>query len=164
MLLPPLSVAEKYYYAYSEPHFSSPIFGSYTSLSLRSDSYGKGYFGASRNGGRAHKGIDLAVPVGEPIVAARSGRVIFSGEEKGYGKTIEIKHPDGLISCYAHLSGLDAAQDGWVERGQLIGRSGKTGNAAHPSIKPHLHFEIKSQGQSVNPMSGFLDPAIAIKN
>lgn len=130
---------------------------------IRNDGYGKGYFGASRNGGRLHKGIDLATPVGQPVTASKSGRVLFSGDSQGYGLCVEVLHPDGLSTRYAHLSELDAEVGDWVMRDQRIGKSGKSGNAANPRITPHLHFEIRYKDTALNPTANLLDPSIAIR-
>ncbi len=104
--IPVVAYLELRHYKEKEPFFSPPVEPISSSLRIRSDSYGKGYFGASRNGGRVHKGIDLLSPVGKPVLAAKSGRVLFSGEDTGYGNYIELGHPDGLTSRYAHLLSL----------------------------------------------------------
>ncbi len=161
-LLPWLAEYQKNKYEKNEFFFSSPLITESKTLSFRRDQNGKGYFGASRNGGRIHQGIDLAVPVENPVLAAKSGRVVFAGEEKGYGNTIDILHPDGLLSRYAHLSAFNIVEGEWVTQNQMIGRSGKTGNAANPKIMPHLHFEIRYRGQALDPTNHLLDPSITL--
>jgi murein DD-endopeptidase MepM/ murein hydrolase activator NlpD len=101
--------------------------------------------------GRMHKGIDIAGPVGTPIVAASSGRVIYSGwNSGGYGNLVEIEHSDGSITLYAHNSRLLVTVGQWVQKGQQIAEMGSTGY----STGPHLHFEIHPSGQgAVNPMA-----------
>lgn len=150
----PAAIYETRYYQRVEPFYANPVGGS--SISLRSDTFGKGYFGASRNGGRRHKGIDIAAPVGRAILASKSGRVIFSGWEKGYGEWVEIRHPDGLTSRYAHLYSRDVSVGDWVRQNQRIGACGKTGNADDARIAPHVHFEIRYGSQALNPAEGLL--------
>ncbi len=147
-----------------EPFFDSPVLTRLdNTLIVRSDSNGKGAFAASRNGKRVHKGIDFLSLVGEPVFASKSGRVIFAGEDKGYGNVIEILHPDGLASRYAHLSRVEVGLGDWVRQRAVIGRVGKTGNADDPKILPHLHFEIRFEGGALNPTRGLLDPSLTIK-
>jgi murein DD-endopeptidase MepM/ murein hydrolase activator NlpD len=131
-------------------------------VKLRRDSFGKGYFGASRDGGRQHEGVDLAVDIKMPVYAAKSGRVVFAGVGKGYGKYVEISHPDGHSTRYAHLSELCCQKGDWVIRGCVIGVSGRTGNAANPKIHPHLHFEIRKQGKPLDPAE-WMNPAIQMR-
>lgn len=97
---------------------------------------------------RPHNGIDYGTPMGIPIKAADGGTVIYSGDMSGYGRTIDIKHCDGRITRYAHLSELLIGR-GAVKQGQVIGKSGSTGN----STGPHLHFEVHVNGKAVNPLT-----------
>lgn len=101
--------------------------------------------------GRMHKGIDIAGPVGTPIVAAASGVVVSSGwNSGGYGNLVEIEHPDGSVTLYAHNNRLLVNEGQWVQQGQQIAEMGSTGF----STGPHLHFEIHPSGQgAVNPMA-----------
>jgi murein DD-endopeptidase MepM/ murein hydrolase activator NlpD len=105
--------------------------------------------------GRMHKGIDVANNVGTPIVAAREGQVTFSGwSDGGYGYLVEIAHPDGSRSLYAHNSRLMVRKGDVVGQGQTISLMGSTGR----STGPHLHFEIHPAGRGAsNPMQ-FLPP------
>jgi murein DD-endopeptidase MepM/ murein hydrolase activator NlpD len=100
--------------------------------------------------GRIHRGIDIAGPVGTPIVAAASGRVSYSGwNDGGYGYLVEIVHPDGSMTRYAHNSALYVKVGEQVNQGQLIAAMGSTGY----STGPHLHFEIHPNGNgAVDPM------------
>lgn len=118
---------------------------------LRNDSGGKGHFGASRNGGRRHNGIDLLSELGAPVYASKSGRVTFVGTQGGYGNYIRLDHPDGTNTRYAHLTEARVKMGQWAWRGQLIGTVGKTGNADGPSILPHLHYEIRRQEEPIDP-------------
>ena len=94
-----------------------------------------------------HKGIDLAMPVGDDVPAARAGEVVSAGELAGYGKTVVVKHNDTTSTRYAHLSDILVKPGDLVVAGQTIARSGATGKATGP----HLHFEVLQEGQSVDP-------------
>ena len=141
-----------------EPYFSCPIPTPPGGVLLRNDSYGKGYFGASRgnSGQRKHQGIDLSAPIGQPVFASKSGRVFYAGFDRGYGNYVEILHPDGFSTRYAHLSLLWVKAGDWVPQGSALGRTGKTGNANHKMIKPHLHFEIRYAKTPLNPQTGWM--------
>ncbi|MGI0487524.1 peptidoglycan DD-metalloendopeptidase family protein [Pantanalinema rosaneae CENA516] len=101
--------------------------------------------------GRMHKGIDIAANVGTPIVAAASGVVTFAGwNSGGYGYLVEITHPDGSLTLYAHNNRILVQQGQQVEQGQQISEMGSTGY----STGPHLHFEVHPAGKgAVNPMA-----------
>ena len=146
-----------------EPYFLFPVVTFSDRALLRNDSFGKGAFGVSRNRGRTHQGIDLLTRVGNPVFAAKSGRVVYAGEDKGYGWYAVILHPDEASTCYAHLSRIQTQVGDWVAAGQVIGLSGKTGNANNPKMSPHLHFEIRKNGQPVNPLPDQLDPSIIVR-
>src|SRR5690349_18314918 len=92
----------------SEPFYLCPVPVVSGRALIRNDAFGKGRFGATRGnkGQRRHKGIDLLTKVGNPIKASKSGRVIVSGMDKGYGQWVEVLHPDGRTSRYAHLNRL----------------------------------------------------------
>jgi murein DD-endopeptidase MepM/ murein hydrolase activator NlpD len=98
-----------------------------------------------------HKGIDIAAPIGTPILAAAPGVVVRSGwNSGGYGKLVEIKHTDGTITRYAHNHRLRVQAGQAVEQGQQISDMGSTGF----STGPHLHFEVHPGGKSaVNPIA-----------
>jgi murein DD-endopeptidase MepM/ murein hydrolase activator NlpD len=98
-------------------------------------------------GGAMHAGLDFKGPVGTPILSAAEGRVTFAGFNGGYGKTVEITHANGLLTRYAHLSGLNVARGQKVDRGLQIGRMGSTGR----STGSHLHFEVRLNGRAINP-------------
>lgn len=105
--------------------------------------------------GRMHQGIDIAGPVGTPIVAAAPGTVIFAGwNSGGYGNLVKIQHDNGSVTYYAHNHRLLVRPNQRVEQGQLIAEMGSTGF----STGPHLHFEIRKPGRGpVNPIA-FLPP------
>jgi murein DD-endopeptidase MepM/ murein hydrolase activator NlpD len=98
-----------------------------------------------------HDGLDLAAPSGTPIRAADSGTVIFSGEQRGYGNMVLIGHSSGLVTVYAHNSANLVEVGERVERGQVIARVGRTGNATGT----HLHFEVRVGSRPRDPL-GFL--------
>lgn len=101
--------------------------------------------------GRMHRGIDIAAPTGTPIHAAASGEVVSSGwNSGGYGNLVEIRHPDGSLTRYAHNSRLLVRKGDRVEQGQRIALMGSTGY----STGPHLHFELHPSGKgAANPMA-----------
>ena len=101
--------------------------------------------------GRMHRGVDIAGPVGTPIFAAAPGVVVRSGwNSGGYGNLVDIRHPDGSMTRYAHNSRLIVQAGQQVRQGQQIAEMGSTGY----STGPHLHFEIHTPDQgTVNPMA-----------
>jgi len=100
--------------------------------------------------GSWHSGIDLATSTGTPVKAADSGIVTFVGWDGGYGKLVKIDHGGGkMVTYYAHLSGYNVSVGQAVNKGDVIGYVGNTGN----STGPHLHFEIRIDGQPVNPLN-----------
>ena len=119
---------------------------------IRSDSRGEGFFAANRRGNRLHEGIDLFAQIGSAVKAARSGRVIKAGGNKGMGNYIMIRHPANTITIYGHLSRIYVTGGEFVRQGQLIGSVGKTGNANYPNIQPHLHFEVRKNGVPQDPL------------
>jgi murein DD-endopeptidase MepM/ murein hydrolase activator NlpD len=105
-----------------------------------------GRFGEPR-GGRTHKGLDIAVPTGTPVAAARTGKVIGARWNDGFGNWVQIDHGDGLTSSYAHLSRIDVHAGQQVGTGATVGLVGSTGD----STGPHLHLEIARGGTTVDP-------------
>ncbi len=120
---------------------------------IRNDAYGEGHFGARRSGGRTHKGIDISAPVGAPVRAARGGIAIAGNQPGGMGKYFIIRHSGPQETLYGHLSSWEIADGTRVRQGTLIGRVGKTGNADHPRILPHLHFEVRENGSHRDPLT-----------
>ena len=100
--------------------------------------------------GSMHEGVDIAVPAGTPILAARSGSIVLAGPNGGYGNYTCIDHGGGLSTCYAHQSSF-AITSGSVGQGQVIGYVGCTGHC----FGDHLHYEVRVNGVAVDPM-GYL--------
>ncbi len=105
------------------------------------------HFGAGR-GRRRHEGLDLAGPVGSPIVAPGDGLVTFVGYKGGYGNTVKVDHGYGMLTVYAHCSRIFVQEGDRVKRGSVIASVGNTGS----STGPHLHYEVQVDGVPVNPM------------
>jgi len=99
--------------------------------------------------GDAHHGIDIGAPEGTPVIATREGDVIKVGWSDIYGNVIIVDHRGGMESLYGHLSGLSVRVGYPVVAGAQIGSCGNTGR----SSGPHLHFEIRKNGTSVDPAS-----------
>jgi murein DD-endopeptidase MepM/ murein hydrolase activator NlpD len=95
-------------------------------------------------------GINIAVPEGTSIKAAEAGVVAYAGNElKGYGNLILIRHPNGFVSAYANNGELDVKRGESVKRGQIIAKSGQSGNVS----SPQLHFELRKGSTPVDPTS-----------
>lgn len=109
-------------------------------------------YGARRSHGN-HKGVDIAAPKGSPIEASGSGEVVFAGWSRGYGKTVLIKHQDGVYTRYAHAEDILVSRGDTVQAGQQVATVGETGHATGP----HLHFEVIKGRQRVNPMLAMAD-------
>lgn len=96
----------------------------------------------------SHPGIDIAVPLGTPVRASGGGTVSAAGYDADYGLFVLLRHTTGYETMYGHMSRLIAAEGGEVQAGQVIGLSGNSGR----STAPHLHFEIRRDGKSVDPL------------
>jgi murein DD-endopeptidase MepM/ murein hydrolase activator NlpD len=104
-------------------------------------------FGPKPNG-LQNDGINLAVPEGTPVKAADDGVVAYAGNElKGYGNLVLVRHSNGFVTAYAHTSEIMVKRGDAVKRGQVIAKSGQTGNVA----SPQLHFEIRKGATPVDP-------------
>lgn len=108
-------------------------------------------FGHRRNpltgDSQIHMGIDLVAPYGTPIMAARDGVVEFAGWKGGYGRLVILRHEHGYETYYGHESEYGVREGDHVTEGQMIGRVGYSGDATGP----HLHFEIRIDGNPRNP-------------
>jgi murein DD-endopeptidase MepM/ murein hydrolase activator NlpD len=99
--------------------------------------------------GQQNDGINLAVPEGTPVKAADDGVVAYAGNElKGYGNLVLVRHASGFVTAYAHASELLVKRGDPIKRGQVIARSGQTGNVT----SPQLHFEIRKGSSPIDPM------------
>lgn len=117
-----------------------------TNSPMLSSSYG--YRRDPFNGMTAfHAGLDFPGAYGQPILAAASGRIAYVGQRQGYGTVVEIDHGHGIMTRYAHLSGLAVRPGQEVTRGVTVGRMGSTGR----STGTHLHFEVRVNGAPINP-------------
>lgn len=96
-----------------------------------------------------HKGVDFAGKPGAPIFAAADGVVIASEMQSGYGRVVEIRHMDGLVTCYAHNQKNLVKPGDLVKEGQVIAKLGSCGR----STGPHVHFEVRKNGTAINPMN-----------
>lgn len=110
---------------------------------------------------RPHRAIDYAAPAGTPVVAIGSGQVNFAGWQGGYGKMVEVRHPNGYVSRYAHFSRIASGvrRGRQIAQGEVVGYVGQTGHATGP----HLHFEILRNGQKINFLSLRLPPAARLE-
>ena len=117
------------------PNFSMPVPGHITS-------------GYKYRGGRFHRGVDLALRVGDTVSAAFAGKVRYAKyNTSGYGNLVIVRHFNGLETYYAHLSQILVTPNQYVTAGQVLGLGGATGRA----YGPHLHFECRLFDNSMNP-------------
>ena len=98
-----------------------------------------------------HSGIDIGVDEGTPVHAADGGVVVLSGWISGYGYAVIIDHGNGISTLYGHNSELAVSEGQTVSKGSVIAYAGSTGN----STGPHVHFEVRQNGEPVDPM-GYL--------
>lgn len=119
----------------NRPRFTKPVIGGVTSP-----------FGM--RGGKLHAGVDFGAPMLSPVRASMDGRVVRSEWFGGYGNAIDVYHGGGYMTRYAHLTTRIAKKDDAVKQGEVIGLVGNTGD----STGPHLHFEIRINGEPKNPL------------
>lgn len=100
---------------------------------------------------RHHGGIDLAAPQGSPIRSVQAGTVVFADPYGGYGNLVVIAHADGVTTHYGHCSTIKARTGQHVKAGQVIAEVGSTGRVTGP----HLHFEVRRDGNPLDP-EGFI--------
>jgi murein DD-endopeptidase MepM/ murein hydrolase activator NlpD len=122
--------------ASTELVFSWPVTGEISS-----------YFGEKRRN-HYHSGIDIRSPHGTPIQVSRSGVVVFSGHQRGYGRTVIIDHQDGYSTLYAHNSKNLVHVGDRVAKGDIIASVGTSGNASGS----HVHFEVRINDNAVDPL------------
>ncbi len=100
----------------------------------------------------SHNGVDLIAPQGDPVLAVADGTVTdIIHERKGLGNVVEITHPGGYVTRYAHLADIKVSKGQRVQRGRRIASVGISGN----SFAPHLHFELIKDGEYLNPVDCF---------
>ena len=105
----------------------------------------------------AHQGVDICQSYGTPVMSSAAGKVIYAGHYYNYGKFIVIEHGHGYQTAYGHLSKIDVKEGSTVLKGQMIGNVGQTGRAT----APHLHYEVRQDGQPVDPSDYFFDDVAA---
>ncbi|MDK2951758.1 MAG: hypothetical protein PWQ77_1423 [Kosmotogales bacterium] len=107
-----------------------------------------------------HEGLDIAAPEGSPVFSSKNGIVTFAGENGGYGFMVEVRHSNGFYTRYGHLSHIDVTVGQMVNAGSILGRVGETGVATGP----HLHFEIRCNGNSatLNPLEKLPSRAVLV--
>jgi murein DD-endopeptidase MepM/ murein hydrolase activator NlpD len=126
----------------------TPVKGIFTSgFGYRSDplTHGRG----------VHQGVDIAAAPGQPVRASADGVIVQAGEIGGLGQAVVIAHGFGVITRYGHMSRIDVRPGQRVKRGDLVGRVGNTGR----STGYHLHYEVRVDGDPVNPLAYILDAA-----
>jgi murein DD-endopeptidase MepM/ murein hydrolase activator NlpD len=94
-----------------------------------------------------HSGLDISTPTGTPVACPAPGKVLLAGGGGDYGRHVVVQHANGVRSLYGHLSKVEVRAGQSVEKGQLLGLTGSTGR----STGPHLHYELRVAGKSVNP-------------
>jgi|SRR5208282_502510 len=107
--------------------------------------------------GAMHDGVDIAAPVGTPVLAADSGVVIFAGMLHGYGNTVIIRHDDDYATVYAHNDRNLVSEGARVARGQQIGELGRSGR----TTGANLHFEVRRDNVAKDPLAYLPEPATA---
>ncbi|MGM1060740.1 M23 family metallopeptidase [Saccharothrix sp. Mg75] len=128
------------------PKYARPAAGSFTS----------GYGG---RWGEMHYGIDIAGPIGTPILAAADGVVVEAGPASGFGLWVKVEHPDGSTTVYGHVDTYSVSKGQRVAAGEQIARMGNRGF----STGPHLHFEVwNAEGMKINPLSWLNSKGISV--
>ncbi len=104
---------------------------------------------------RPHYGVDYGAPVGTPVRVTASGTVIFVGRNGGAGKMVKVRHPNGYVTAYLHLSGYAVRRGNRVSQGDIVGYVGSTGLATGP----HLDYRVQKDGRWVDPLRLTSEPA-----
>ena len=152
LIVPAYPAISAQIFRFREPTFLMPL-ETRGPIQIREDPYGSGVFGASRNGGRSHRGVDLVARVGTLVLASKSGTAWIGRRKNGMGRYIEMRHSDGSKTVYGHLKKIFIRDRQRVQRGHPLGTVGKSGNAVRRSIQPHLHFEVWNEnGIPVDPL------------
>jgi murein DD-endopeptidase MepM/ murein hydrolase activator NlpD len=95
-----------------------------------------------------HSGMDFRAPMGSPAMATAPGTVTIAGWNGGYGRMVEIDHGNGIATRFAHLSRIEVKEGQKVRLGDIVGLTGSSGR----STGPHLHYEVRRDGQAVDPL------------
>jgi murein DD-endopeptidase MepM/ murein hydrolase activator NlpD len=98
--------------------------------------------------GQHHDGIDIAAPTGTIVTAAAAGKVVYAGEQSGYGSIVILRHAGGLLTVYAHASALLVREGDAVDAGAPVARVGQSGR----TTGPHLHFEVREGTRARDPL------------
>jgi murein DD-endopeptidase MepM/ murein hydrolase activator NlpD len=98
---------------------------------------------------RFHQGVDIGARSGTPIHAVQPGKVIFAGPNGGFGNLVVLDHGNGVTTRYAHCSQIGVVEGQDVDENEVIGAVGSTGH----STGPHLHFEVRKDGEALDPLS-----------
>jgi murein DD-endopeptidase MepM/ murein hydrolase activator NlpD len=101
--------------------------------------------------GKPHKGIDISAPIGDPIFAVQDGKVVYVGNQRGYGNIVILEHKNYVMTVYAHNEANLVRLGEDVKKGQPIATLGQTGTTSGP----HLHFEYRIRGKAINPREVF---------
>ena len=119
-----------------------PVIGTLRSgVGMRSNPFG----GSSTE---YHKGQDISAPSGTPVLATADGNVVIAGWLRGYGQVVYIDHGNGITTRYGHLSRIDVTVGQTMKQGQQLGLVGSTGR----STGPHLHYEVRINGEPASPI------------
>lgn len=110
--------------------------------------------GSGQEYGATHPGLDIAVPEGTEVRAAGGGLVVEVNENPEYGKMVRLAHPQGYETLYGHLSQISVRRGDRISIGTVLGLSGNTGH----STAPHLHFEVRRNNATVDPMTLIQQP------
>lgn len=102
---------------------------------------------------KMHKGVDIAAPIGTPVLAPSDGVVVFAGGKGGYGNAVILDHGYGIQTLFGHNSQLFVSEGETVKRGQKISAVGSTGS----STGPHLHYEVRVDGIATDPMNYIIE-------
>jgi murein DD-endopeptidase MepM/ murein hydrolase activator NlpD len=105
------------------------------------------YYGVRK--GKKYDGINIHAPLGSPVKAADSGKIVFSNKLSGYGNIVIIQHKDKYTTVYAHNQLSLVKEGSWVKRGSIIA---KLGNSHDPTASPTLHFQIRRYNKARNPL------------
>ncbi len=122
-----------------------------TTSTVITSPYGRRVHPVTGQVGKMHTGVDIGAGAGEPIYAADSGSVVLAAENGGYGNCVMIDHGNGYVTLYGHMSSIAVGKGQAVSQGEVIGYVGSTGI----TTGPHLHFEVRQNGGTVDPMSFF---------